>query len=132
MGIAGIVIAIAALVVSAISLVLAKRSTEAAEEANRIAQLHAPPEVTFKLEREPNGHYILRNTGTKTATGVTVRHEDLGSVAIEVPTNATVAAGDFTPLELWPMDGPQNGIPGHINVTWDGYKGWAKVTVPKI
>jgi hypothetical protein len=96
----------------------------AAIQAHARAQIATPPErhaaaVSWDLKRPKKNLFVLRNTGTETATGVRVDVGDLpAGLTRRVPENAVVReqeSVEFMMIGTW--NAP---IPKEISVSWDG------------
>lgn len=104
----------------------AERSLALEEAAARAAE---PPEVGWILERANKNRFVLRNIGTKTATGVTVDESQIPAIKRDVPQGATVPGGNGSVSFLMV---PSNGapVPHEIWVTWYGASEPVAVPVP--
>lgn len=109
------------------SAIEAKRSADAAEEANRIAaralELSEPPAVAWRVEPVGGVSYNLRNVGTMDATGVTVDPSRFDGKPHWLPVDATIGAGEAVTIPLF-----HGG--STLFVKWSGQPEFVAVAVP--
>ncbi|OPG13634.1 hypothetical protein [Microbispora sp. GKU 823] len=87
-------------------------------------------DITWKIEHVQEAQYRLRNTGTRTATGVTADPEPFGGLARYLPENAAVRAGEsleFLLIQAWQVESP-----GEMWLTWDGQDEPVAVPIPPV
>ncbi|MFE3604262.1 hypothetical protein [Streptomyces goshikiensis] len=78
-----------------------------------------PGAVRWTLERRGKHAYLLRNTGTATATGVRVDRNRTAPIVRNLPENATVKPGESVQFLMAPTFGAP--LPGEVWVEWDGH-----------
>ena len=107
------------------SAAAARRSADAAEHANRLAERLAPPytplaggaDVRWTMERPSRYVYVLRNVGEDTAEHVRVDPAGLdGRIVRGLPTDSTIRPGDSVEFLVKPTS--RAPAPNQIWVTW--------------
>jgi hypothetical protein len=106
------------------------RSANADEKAMALAELAAATprhveshagqrqHITWELERRKH-RFILRNTGSEIATGVTVDGAGVAEVATQLPVNAAVRPGASVSFMM--AGSMAHRLPDEIQVSWDGH-----------
>lgn len=121
----------------------ALRSANADERANALAELalsiqagttsreqqEAEQErhVAWDLERRKD-RFILRNTGSAIATGVTVSDAGVERVASQLPVDAAVRPGESVSFMM--AGSLAYSVPDEITVTWNGHPHPVVLPVP--
>ncbi|MEU7891762.1 hypothetical protein AB0B45_02730 [Nonomuraea sp. NPDC049152] len=86
------------------------------------------PDVSWTIEHFRNAAYVLINSGSQVATGVTADATPFGGLARELPKDAAVRAGGqhrFLLVETW-----QKAAPREMWLTWDGQDEPVAVPMP--
>ncbi|MFD1547103.1 hypothetical protein [Nonomuraea guangzhouensis] len=121
----------------------AMRSANADERAKALAelalrlQLESAPRsqvereqerhVLWELERRKD-RFLLRNTGTAIATGVTVSGKGVEQVATQLPEDAAVRPGESVSFMM--AGSLAHAVPDQIKVSWDGHPEPVMLPVP--
>lgn len=96
-----LIVSIVAVLISAYAVFDARRSARRANSAaersaaamEQQVELARPPDVDFLIEHVKGALYTLRNTGAKTAHGVSIP-EDVTRVSREFPVGVTLEPGE--------------------------------------
>jgi hypothetical protein len=87
-----------------------------------------PTEITWRLERPQKNRFVLRNTGSGMATGVTIDPDQFGGFARQLPKGVAVRKGASTEFLVLTANGHPH--PNEIWVTWDGVDEPVALPVP--
>lgn len=122
----------------------AGRSADAAERANRLAEVAVAgrfdrvpteheipagtsPDVSWRIERPSENRYILRNTGTATANHVAVDPGQAGPITRHLPTDSVIRPGEGADMLIMGTWG--HPVPNQLYVRWEGQPDWVAVPI---
>lgn len=94
----------------------------------RVPAPQPAPAGPWRIERVGRHTFALRNTGTRTLTGVRIGRANLPSYARGVPEDAVVRPGETTEFLMAAERGQP--LPGTLAVSWDEQAGEVRVPVP--
>ncbi|MEM6110688.1 hypothetical protein AAHS21_31400 [Mycobacterium sp. 050272] len=134
-----------------VSAEAATRSAEAAERANRLAEMAvlqrvqlsgipseeafgeptveaAPvPDVSWRIEKPGGDRYILRNTGTDVAEHVEVDATQVGPIHRNLPQDAVIRPGEGVDMLIKGTWG--HPMPNQLYVRWAGQPDWVAIPI---